>query len=235
MKLGGLAIAGVTRQWMRTLDYQAVFYDRTLDPAHEQFEGPAVFLFWHEYIPFLFYLRGHCNIAMLLSRHQDAEWLQQAARHMGFTTIRGSTNRGGVAALRELIRTSRWSNLTITPDGPRGPRRELAAGCIYVSSKLGIPLVPIGLGYDRPWRNRRAWDRFAIPRPFSRARAVVGPRIVIPSDLPRTGVERYRQRVERLLNVLTETAEQWAEDHFWYAGQEVAVRMGAERSRPGST
>src|SRR6056297_3221183 len=91
MSLGGLSIATVTRHWMGTMDYQAAYYDPVVDPASEHFAGPAVFLFWHEYIPFLFYLRGHCNIAMLLSQHQDAEWLSQAARHMGFGTVRGST------------------------------------------------------------------------------------------------------------------------------------------------
>ena len=167
MKLGGLAVTALTRSWMSTLGYRAVFYDPTVDPASPLFRGPVVFLFWHEYIPFLFYLRGHCQIAMLLSRHQDAEWLFQATRHMGFETIRGSSNRGGVAALRKLMRASQSLNLTMTPDGPRGPRRQLAPGCIYLSARLGIPLVPVGLGYDRPWRNHRAWDDFAIPRPYS--------------------------------------------------------------------
>lgn len=210
MKLGGVAVTALTRSWMSTLSYRAVYYDPRVDPASPAFDGPAVFLFWHEYIPFLFYLRGHCRIAMLLSRHQDAEWLSQATRHMGFETIRGSTNRGGVAALRELMRASQNLNLTLTPDGPRGPRRRLAPGCIYLSSRLGIPLVPIGLGYDRPWRCRRTWDQFAIPRPYSRARCVVGPKLYLPRGLDRAGVERYRQRVERLLEMLTETAQRWA-------------------------
>jgi hypothetical protein len=101
-------------------------------------------------------------------------------------------------------------NLTITPDGPRGPRRKLAQGPIYLASKLGLPLVAMGFGYDRPWRTR-SWDRFALPRSFSRARAVASPAINLPSDLDRDGVEYYRQRVEHLLNRLTVEAEAWAE------------------------
>jgi len=214
---------------MSTLKYQAVFYDAAVDPASPRFTGPAIFLFWHEYIPFLFYLRGHCHIAMLLSQHQDAEWLSHAAGHMGFGTIRGSTRRGGMAALRELIRTGQTMNLTITPDGPRGPRRQLAAGCIYASSRLGIPLVPIGLGYDRPWRVRSAWDQFAVPRPYSRARAVVGPKVQIPAGVSRAGVEHYRQRIEQMLNRLTTLAEQWAESGAAMRGQQPAWRQGAGR------
>lgn len=210
VKLGGLAVATTTRRWMSTLDYQVAYYDRTLDPARPEFRGPAIFIFWHEYIPFLFYLRGHCNIAMLLSRHQDAEWISQAARHMGFRTIRGSTNRGGVAVLREMVRQRGSMNLAITPDGPRGPRRQLAPGPVFLSSRLGIPLVAAGLGYDRPWRVQRAWDRFAIPRPYSRARLIASPPLQMPEHLDRQGIEHYRQRVESLLNRLTDHAEHWA-------------------------
>ncbi len=209
-QLGGLGTAVVTRHWMSTLDYRIAYYDSAVDPALPEFRGPAIFMFWHEYIPMLFYLRGHSRIAMLLSRHQDAELLSHAARHMGFQTVRGSTGRGGTAALRELIRKGNGMNLAITPDGPRGPRRKMAPGPIYLSSKLGIPLVAIGLGYDRPWRTP-TWDKFAIPRPFSRARVLPSPFLQIPPDLDRDGVEYFRQRVETLLNRLTLQAESWAE------------------------
>jgi lysophospholipid acyltransferase (LPLAT)-like uncharacterized protein len=129
---------------------------------------------------------------------------------MGFETVRGSTNRGGVAALRQLLRKSHSMNLAITPDGPRGPRRRLAPGPIYLSSRLDIPLIVFGVGYDRPWRVA-TWDRFALPRPYSRARIVVSPRLQIPSGLDREGVEQYRQHVEALLNNLTAQAETWAQ------------------------
>ena len=209
-KAGGLLIATATRTWMGTLDHQIAYYDPTADPVDPGFRGPVIFLFWHEYIAAPFYLRGHCDIAMLLSQHQDAEWLSHAARLMGFDTVRGSTNRGGVAALRQLLRKSRSMNLAITPDGPRGPRRRLAPGPIYLSSRLGIPLVVFGVGYDQPWRVP-TWDRFALPKPYSRARIVVSPRLQIPSGLDREAVEEYRQHVEDLLNNLTEQAETWAE------------------------
>lgn len=210
-KAGGLAIAEFTRHWMKTVDCQWAYYDPTTDPVHPGFHGPAIFLFWHEYIAMPFYLRGNCHITMLISQHRDAEWLSQAARHMGFKTVRGSTNRGGVTALREMFRESREMNLTITPDGPRGPRRQLAPGPVYLSSRLGIPLVLTGFGYDRPWRNRWSWDKFALPRPYSRARAIFSPRIQIPPAIDRDRLEDCRVAVERLLNQLTAEAERWAE------------------------
>ena len=135
------------------------------------YHGQKIYIFWHEYILLPLYLRGHCNLAMLLSQHRDADILSHVASHLGFEFVRGSSLRGGAAALRELLRRSQKMNLTITPDGPRGPRRQLAQGPVYLASKLGLPIVPMGFGYDRPWRFN-SWDRFAIPPPFPRARAV---------------------------------------------------------------
>jgi lysophospholipid acyltransferase (LPLAT)-like uncharacterized protein len=208
-KLGGLVLSCVTWRWMATLDFRVALYEPEVDPVHPCFRGPAIYLFWHEYIPFLLTRRGHCNVSLLISRHQDAEWLAEAARHLGFGTVRGSTNRSGTAALREICGLGRARNLAITPDGPRGPRRRLAPGAVYLSSRLGLPLVAIGMGYNSPWR-LPTWDRFAVPVPFSRARAVVGPRLQVPSDLDRELLEVWRQRVESHLTGVTELAESWA-------------------------
>lgn len=208
-RLGGFLAAHAVRGWMSTLDYQGAYYDPTVDTAHPDCTGQKIYVFWHEYILFPFYLRGNNNLAMLLSRHQDAEMLSHAAHHLGYEFVRGSSRKGGTAALRELLRRSGRMNLAITPDGPRGPRRTLAQGPIYLSSKLGLPLVAMGFGFNRPWR-MPTWDRFALPRPYSRARGVVSPAIQIPTDLDREGLEHYRREVERLLNYLTTEAEAWA-------------------------
>jgi lysophospholipid acyltransferase (LPLAT)-like uncharacterized protein len=209
-KLAGLLAATTVRIWMSSLDYKVAYYDPTVDPVNPGWRGQKIYVFWHEYILLPLHMRGHCDLAMLLSRHRDADILLEVANHLGFEFVRGSSGRGGTTALRDLARKSRRLNLAITPDGPRGPRRELAQGAIYLSSKLGMPLVAMGFGYSNPWR-LGSWDRFAIPKPYSRARAVVSPAMVIPPNLDRDGVEHYRQRVEELLNRLTCEAEAWAE------------------------
>lgn len=220
MKLGGLAAAKGISAWMSTLDYRAVFYDRSVDPV-AGVDSPRIYVFWHEYILFPLHLRGHCHLAMLLSQHRDADILARVGYHLGFDCVRGSTYRGGATAIREMFERGRQQHLAITPDGPRGPRRELAPGPVYLASRLGMPLVVMGFGYDRPWRTT-SWDRFAVPRPFSRARAVIGPPIHLPADLDRAGVEMCRRRVERLMNSLTSEAEAWAEAGSRKVG-EVAV------------
>lgn len=219
MGLGGLLGTSLVRSWMGTLDYRVAYYDPAVDPAFSYCQGQKIYVFWHEYIVFPLVHRGHCNLTVLLSRHQDAEVLSYVARYMGFDAVRGSTNRGGVTALRELLRKSRQMHLAITPDGPRGPRREMALGPIYLASRLGLPLVAMGFGYDRPWRVTSAWDHFAIPRPFSRARCVMGPEIFVPSNLDREELEHFRKRIEDVQNRLTFEAEAWAESDTRRLGQ----------------
>jgi lysophospholipid acyltransferase (LPLAT)-like uncharacterized protein len=209
MNLGGLLGAKGIQAWMHTLDIRASFYDRTVDPV-VGVGGPRIYVFWHEYILLPLAVRGNCHLSMLLSQHGDADILARVAHHVGFDCVRGSTYHGGAKAIWELQERSRTKHLTITPDGPRGPRRQLAQGPVYLASRLQLPLVVMGLGYDRPWR-MKSWDRFAVPRPFTRARAVVGPPIMVPANLDRANLEVCRQRTEQLLNSLTSEAEAWAE------------------------
>ncbi len=231
----GFGLSQVVNRWMSTLNYRAALYDPSADPGAEFFCGPNIYLLWHEYIPLPFYLRPRCRLMMLVSQHQDAEVLSHAAQFAGLETVRGSTSRGGVAAIRQILDRSQGKNLAITPDGPRGPRRVLAQGCIYLSSRLGIPIVPIGFGYDRPWRHASSWDKFAIPRPFSKARAVCGPRIQVPENLEREGIEAYRLWVEKVLNQMTERAEGWAEGKFNIENSQPLFRKSARRNEASTS
>lgn len=205
----GLLSSYAIRAWMSTHEYRSYFYDPTNDPRRGTAE-PRIYLFWHEYILAPLYLRGHCDLVMLLSRHRDAEVLSRVAHHMGFDCIRGSSNKGAVASLLQMKSRGRNAHITITPDGPRGPRRQMASGAIFLASKSGMPIVPMGFGMANPKR-AKSWDKFAMPLPFSRVRAVIGPSITIPPDQSREQIEESRLRVEQMINDLTREAEQWAE------------------------
>jgi len=214
---------------MHTLECRVDFGDPTVDPVHPDYRGAKIYLFWHENILLPLFLRGHANIAMLLSRHDDANILDRVARMMGYGVVRGSTFKGGSIALRLLSSRAEKENLTITPDGPRGPRRTLAAGCIFLASTLGIPIVAMGIGYQRPWR-LGTWDRFAIPKPWSRARGVVSRAISVPAELDRRGIEWHRAGLERLLVHLSDEAEAWATAGGRRSGDQ---RLRKEPSRAG--
>jgi len=222
-QLGGFVAGTIVDHWQGTLDTQLTAYEERVDPGLPGFRGPFIYLLWHEYMSFPLGVWKAMRAALLMSKHKDADILTRVALHANFDVVRGSTNRGGVAALRRLQEKSNSMNIAITPDGPRGPRRQVAAGPIFLSSKLQIPLVCVGVGYDRPWR-MKTWDRFAIARPFSRARCIGSPAMQIPANLDRKGIEAYRQRVEKMMLFLTDEAEQWAESGTRLQGQRPAFR-----------
>src|SRR4051812_35463653 len=114
LRASGWLGASAIRAWMGTLEYKAAYYDASIDPARGD-GARRIYLFWHENILFPIYLRGHCNLTMLLSRHRDATILSETARRLGFGFVRGSTFGGGSSAVRQLLERSRGAHLTITP------------------------------------------------------------------------------------------------------------------------
>lgn len=222
----------------RMLDFKISHYDITVDPARPEYNEHVIFVLWHEYISVVLPRWSWTPLTLLVSHHRDGEWLNQTAERLGFTMVRGSSSRGGSRAIRSLRRHRDETSLVITPDGPRGPRREMAMGPVYIASLLKMPIVPVGIGIDRPWR-LKTWDRFAIPRPFSRVRLIFGPKIRIPAKQDRARLEATRDSIQQLTTSLTVEAEEWAatgkpmagQRSFFRAGRRPRLRFPAEQSR----
>ncbi|MDR2441536.1 MAG: lysophospholipid acyltransferase family protein [Planctomycetaceae bacterium] len=210
-KTTGLLATTLIRGWMGLIDFKAAFYDPAVDPAFQSQKQRFILLFWHEYILCPLFIRRHSDVTMLLSRHNDAEIVGQIAKLLGMSCIRGSSFHGGTAVVKQLLRMpkSLQNIIAVTPDGPRGPRRKLSIGAIFLASRLQIPIVLLGVGYDHPWRIR-SWDRFAIPRPFSRGRFILSQHLSVPANLDRNELELFRQKFETHLTCITEEAENWA-------------------------
>jgi lysophospholipid acyltransferase (LPLAT)-like uncharacterized protein len=207
-KLVAFTAVSLMRVWMGTLRIRLRYADLSVEPLHAADGRRFIYSVWHETLLMPFYTHGDKGMHMLISRHQDGEYLAQAARLLRVGLVRGSTARGGEAALRQLMAAaaSETFHLAVTPDGPRGPRRRVQPGVLYVASRCSLPIVPVGVGFDRPWR-LRSWDRFAIPKPFSLAVCLVGRPIVVPPDSDRKHLEHYRCHVEEAMNDLTALAE----------------------------
>jgi lysophospholipid acyltransferase (LPLAT)-like uncharacterized protein len=170
-----------------------------------------IYTLWHEnfLIPIIRF--GDPSVAALVSQHADGQLLGSLIRATGMRVVHGSTRRGGVAAVRQLLRREAgYRHLAVTPDGPRGPRRQVQPGVVYLASRSGMLIVPVGVGQKNPWR-MKSWDSFAIPRPFSRVRCLFGEPFFIPPHSHPTALEPYRVRLQAELDRLSIAAEQWAE------------------------
>jgi lysophospholipid acyltransferase (LPLAT)-like uncharacterized protein len=195
--------------WIRTLRYDYRPQGPWLEPGHTGDER-FIYAMWHEYLllPVCRYATPDCHV--LISRSGDGHLLAELCRRLHIPVIRGSTSRGGMEAVRQLLRAGARTHLALTPDGPRGPRRKVQAGVVYLASRSGLPIVPIGFGLDRP-RRLASWDQFALPRVGSRAVCVTADPIRVPADAGPEELEAYRQMVEAAMHRLTAAAEGWAE------------------------
>lgn len=210
VKTAGLAGACGLSLWMKTLQYRYRSLGPEVDPFRAGRDRRFIYAMWHENILLPLQRFARSDICVLISRHRDAEVIAEACRFLRVQVVRGSTARGGVGAVRELLQTGGRSHLAFAADGPRGPRRQVQPGLIYLAAQLNLPIVPVGFGFHRPWR-ARSWDRFVLPRPWARARCVAGIPIVIPSYVDRDQLEEHRQTVEERLASTTTIAESWAD------------------------
>lgn len=204
MQALGWSTAKCLRVWLGTLNVHLDLDDPAVDPRR----GGAghIFCIWHETILFLGHYFRDCGMHVMISRSADGEFVTRTIECLGYKAVRGSTGRGGPRAVREMLRDRAAPNLVLTPDGPKGPRREAQMGAVYLASRLQMPLVAVGGGFDRAWR-MNSWDRLVMPRPFSRAAICVAPAFHVPLDADEGVLEVYRRRLETELLTMTDKAD----------------------------
>jgi len=153
---------------------------------------PYVLLAWHEaLVPLLWQHRGR-GVMIVVSEALEGRYLAAYARRLGYREARGSSGRGGVRALLGAVRALQAGGAAaFTPDGPRGPRRELKGGIFLAAQRSGASVVPMHAGADRAWR-LRSWDRLLVPKLRARVRIAYGdPFEVGPGQ---SGLDEARRR-----------------------------------------
>jgi lysophospholipid acyltransferase (LPLAT)-like uncharacterized protein len=140
----------------------------------------------------------------MVSASKDGEYIAQLARLLGHVPVRGSSNRGGVKALRDMIELLKQGrNSAIVADGSQGPARRVQPGCILMASKSGKPIVPMAWAADR-CLIFNSWDRTVVPLPFATIALHHGEPFYVPPGLASPQVEAYRFELEQRLNRLYE-------------------------------
>jgi lysophospholipid acyltransferase (LPLAT)-like uncharacterized protein len=197
---------GLYRLWARTLRLQVEDPHDVVAFVKQQ---PVIFAIWHNRLLMLprvfdpsFPTRQSYG---LISASRDGDLIAQFIERSGYGTIRGSSSRKGVIALRQLVETLRADgNVLVTPDGPRGPVYQVTQGIVFLAQKSGAAIVPIHMEYSSAWR-LKSWDRFVVPRPFAKLRAIFGAPIRIA---PLAGAEQFEAAQLRLQNEMMRLVEQ---------------------------
>jgi len=168
-----------------------------------------IYTFWHDRIFLGTYFFRHRGIVIMTSQSFDGEYIARFIQKMGYGAIRGSSTRGGVRALVEMIRAMRYGlPMGFSVDGPRGPRYEVKPGPVALAAKTGNPVVPFVL-QPRSFWTLKSWDKMQIPRPFTRFLVSVADPIYVPVDATSEMIEAKRQDLENVLLRLNAEGESW--------------------------
>ncbi len=193
--IGWLA-SSLIKFWCYTLRFKVEDPDGFLTRA----PGPAIWAFWHNKIfvmPAFYHrrVRPRRPTGVLTSPSGDGAILAAVMHGFGMESVRGSSNKRAAQSLVECRRRLQMGyTLGVTPDGPRGPRYQLAPGIIQLSRLTGTPIVPVCVTLHRKWE-LRSWDRFQIPRPFSKVTITFCPVVHCEGE-----IEPARLAVEQALS-----------------------------------
>ncbi|MFL6194485.1 MAG: lysophospholipid acyltransferase family protein [Thermoanaerobaculia bacterium] len=166
-----------------------------------------ILAFWHRHLLLMPYAYRGRGISVLVSQSQDGELIARTVARLGIDSSRGSSSRGGVAGMKSLLRKAAegW-DIAFTPDGPRGPLREVQPGVILAAAATGLPIQPVALAATRA-KLLRSWDRFVIPKPFSTVHFVYGE----PLSVERRGnIDAAAAELKARLDGAEREAEGWA-------------------------
>lgn len=186
-----------------------------LDPGAtdlRRITGPVIFCLWHNRLALCMpaydrFLRGQRpgtrGVAALVSASKDGAFLTGILHALGVEVVRGSSSRRGAQALLELSTKCQagW-DVTITPDGPRGPCYHVHEGIISLAQVTGLPVVAANLELSRK-HLLKSWDRFQIPLPFGRCRVMFSEPLIMPRDATPEERASLRAQLESTMRRIT--------------------------------
>ncbi len=166
-------------------------------------ESAGIFCFWHGRMILLpFFKPKGRDMHVMISHHRDGELIARVIDWLGIAAVRGSGSKGVRSAVAQMeAQLEAGHNVSITPDGPRGPMHIASRGAVHLSQRTGLPLIPVTFGAANAKR-LRSWDRFIIPYPFSHVEVHAAAPILAGED-----TEAARQELETALNHITQEVD----------------------------
>jgi lysophospholipid acyltransferase (LPLAT)-like uncharacterized protein len=209
IRLADLAFYALINLIGRTIKFEVTGWEN-----HERIVSDGhlpIYVFWHERIFLTTYWWRNRRIVVLTSRSFDGEYIARFIQRFGYGAVRGSSTRGGVGAVVEMVRLMRSGCTTaFTIDGPKGPPRVAKMGAVLLAKKSGQPICPVTMALERRWI-APTWDSFQVPKPFSRACVFVAPPIYVAADADEAELAAKNDQLQATLDELTARGEEWRE------------------------
>ncbi len=142
------------------------------------------------------------ELTALISGSDDGEVIYDVFAHFGYQAVRGSTTRGGIPALKQLIKLLKdKTSVAITPDGPLGPPEKIQSGVVLLAKYSGVPIIPWHYEAKHLWK-LKSWDRHKIPKPFTTIVESFGEPFHVPKELLPEEVPVICGKLEAILQEL---------------------------------
>lgn len=193
---------------------------RLLDAENERQalddHGSVVYASWHQrFFPGITLFATRKPIAIIISQSRDGEMIARVVDMLGWQSVRGSSTRGGSRALKEIrILTRQGFRIGHIVDGPQGPFGVVKPGLLVIAQFAGIPIIPVIVSAQRCW-TFNSWDRFMVPKPFSRIVVRFAPPIFVPRRLDTEAFEVQRQNIgKRIKDYYKQTDNLWKDAAF---------------------
>jgi len=207
------ALAGLLGRWVvatYSMTVRIVNDAASLAKFNRNPSPPGVYAFWHSHQLAAVWHFRRVGAGILISASKDGEYIARVARAIGFVPVRGSSSRRGAAGLKGLIELAQSGRcVAITPDGPRGPRYSINPGVLALAQKSGYPIVPFAVGLSNFWE-LPSWDRFRIPKPFSRGVGTWGRPIHVPADADEDTLQAVAEELRAEMLALEKRADAMA-------------------------
>ena len=163
---------------------------------------PFIICAWHHDIYFSTWLLKDFELTALISSSKDGEYINQILSGFGFGAVRGSSTRGGIGAMKQLVRCLKDGNaVAITPDGPQGPIHKVQEGIVALAKMTGVPIIPWRYEASSCWK-LNSWDSHKIPKPITKIKSVFGQPLYVPKSASSSDFGKYCQQLEMLMNDL---------------------------------
>jgi lysophospholipid acyltransferase (LPLAT)-like uncharacterized protein len=168
-----------------------------------------IYAFWHDRVFLATYFWRGREIVVMTSQSFDGEYIARFIQRFGYGASRGSSTRGGIGALVEMVRLMRAGKPTaFTIDGPKGPRHVAKPGATLLAKKTGNAVLPFCITPAKCW-TINSWDRFQIPKPFTRALVTIAPPLFVAPAAGEEIVNAAQAELQAALDAMVKRGEEW--------------------------
>ncbi|MEM7813250.1 MAG: DUF374 domain-containing protein [Planctomycetota bacterium] len=183
------------RTLYRTCRFEMVFAVPEASPYDNTTGERFLYCIWHEHLATVIAARPAPAMSGIVSAHRDGGYVADVMEQFDILPVRGSSTRRGAVALIKAIRNTSDRHLAITPDGPRGPRRSIAPGIVFLAAKTGRRIVPVSIHAVSPWTIKGSWTDLSLSRPFGTVRVAGGAPLSVPASLKKGEIDTHVARV----------------------------------------